>query len=135
MELANRLVELYKQDAPDMVTVVLEADGFADLLEQTEFMKRASAQDARIISRVRDAKVESIATAERLDRLEKRAEEVAKVIEAEVARSPPSRASSSSGATARRRRARASRSCWRTRAPTAKRSRSTSPRSSASRPR
>ena len=68
-----------------MVTVVLEADGFADLLEQTEFMKRASAQDARIISRVRDAKVESIATAERLDRLEKRAEEVAKVIEAEVA--------------------------------------------------
>ena len=67
-----------------MVTVVLEADGFADLLERTEFM-RASAQDARIISRVRDAKVESIATAERLDRLEKRAEEVAKAIEAEVA--------------------------------------------------
>ena len=85
VELANRLVELYKQDTPDVVTVVLEADGFADLLEQTEFMKRASAQDARIISRVRDAKVESIATAERLDRLEKRAEEVAKVIEAEVA--------------------------------------------------
>ena len=85
VELANRLVELYKQDRPDMVTVVLAADGFADLLEQTEFMKRASAQDARIISRVRDAKVESIATAERLDRLEKRAEEIAKVIEAEVA--------------------------------------------------
>ena len=85
MELANRLVELYKQDRPDMVTVVLAADGFADLLEQTEFMKRASAQDARIISRVRDAKVDSIATAERLDGLEKRAEEVAKVIEAEVA--------------------------------------------------
>jgi murein DD-endopeptidase MepM/ murein hydrolase activator NlpD len=85
LELANRLVELYKQDTPDVVTVVLEADGFADLLEQTEFMKRASAQDARIIGRVRDAKVESIATADRLDRLEKRAEEVAKVIEAEVA--------------------------------------------------
>ena len=74
-------------------------------------MKRASAQDARIISRVRDED-QSIATAERLDRLE-RAEEVAKVIEAEVARSPPSRASSSSGATAGRRRARASRGCWR----------------------
>jgi peptidoglycan DL-endopeptidase CwlO len=85
VELANRLVELYKEDAPDVVTVVLEADGFADLLEQTEFMQRASAQDARIIARVRDAKVESIATADRLDRLEKRAEEVARVIEAEVA--------------------------------------------------
>jgi murein DD-endopeptidase MepM/ murein hydrolase activator NlpD len=85
VELANRLVELYKQDAPDVVTVVLESDGFADLLERTEFMQRTSAQDARIIARVRDAKVESIAVAERLDRLEKRAEEVARAIEAEVA--------------------------------------------------
>jgi len=85
VELANRLVELYKQDTPDVVTVVLEADGFADLLERTEFMQRTSAQDARIISRVRVAKAESIATAEKLDRLEKRAEEVAKAIEAEVA--------------------------------------------------
>jgi murein DD-endopeptidase MepM/ murein hydrolase activator NlpD len=85
VELANRLVELYKQDAPDVVTVVLEADGFADLLERTEFMQRTSAQDARIISRVRDAKAESIATAARLDRLEKRAEAVAQAIEAEVA--------------------------------------------------
>jgi peptidoglycan DL-endopeptidase CwlO len=84
VELAARLVELYKQDAPDVVTVVLEADGFADLLERTEFMQRASAQDARIIARVRDAKVESIATAARLDTLEKRAEEVARAIEAEV---------------------------------------------------
>ena len=84
VELANRLVELYKQDTPDVVTVVLESDGFADLLERTEFMQRTSAQDARIISRVRVAKVESIATAEKLDRLEKRAEEVARAIEAEV---------------------------------------------------
>ena len=85
VELANRLVELYKQDAPDVVTVVLEADGFADLLERTEFMQRTSAQDARIISRVREAKAESIATAQKLERLEKRAEELAEAIEAEVA--------------------------------------------------
>jgi peptidoglycan DL-endopeptidase CwlO len=84
VELANRLVEIYKQDTPDVVTVVLEADGFAELLERTEFMQRTSAQDARIISRVRVAKAESIETAARLDRLEKRAEEVAKAIEAEV---------------------------------------------------
>jgi peptidoglycan DL-endopeptidase CwlO len=84
VELANRLVQLYKEDAPDVVTVVLEADGFADLLERTEFMQRTSAQDARIISRVSVAKAETIATADRLDRLEKRAEEVARAIEAEV---------------------------------------------------
>jgi murein DD-endopeptidase MepM/ murein hydrolase activator NlpD len=68
-----------------VVTVVLESDGFADLLERTEFMQRTSAQDARIISRVRVAKAESIETAAKLDRLEKRAEEVARAIEAEVA--------------------------------------------------
>jgi murein DD-endopeptidase MepM/ murein hydrolase activator NlpD len=85
VELANRLVQLYKEDAPDVVTVVLEADGFADLLERTEFMQRTSAQDARIISRVRDAKAEAVATAKRLERLEKRAEELARAIEAEVA--------------------------------------------------
>ena len=85
VELANRLVQIYKADAPDVVTVVLEADGFADLLERTEFIQRISAQDARIIDRVRDAKAEAVATAERLDRLEKRAEKVAEAIEAEVA--------------------------------------------------
>jgi len=82
--LAKRLVEIYKADEPDVVTVVLEADGFAELLERTEFMRRVSAQDSRIIARVRDAKAEATATAERLDRLEKRAEEVAEAIEVEV---------------------------------------------------
>ena len=84
VELANRLVQIYKEDTPDVVTVVLEADGFADLLERTEFLERTSAQDARIIDRVRDAKIETKAAADRLDRLEKRAEEVAAQIEAEV---------------------------------------------------
>ena len=82
--LANRLVEIYKADKPDMVTVVLEADGFADLLSRTEFMQRVSSQDGRIIDRVRTAKAEATATAARLDRLEKRAEQVAASIEAEV---------------------------------------------------
>ena len=85
VELANRLVQIYKEDTPDVVTVVLEADGFADLLERTEFLQRTSDQDARIISRVRAAKAETAATAARLDRLEKRAEEVARQIEVEVA--------------------------------------------------
>jgi murein DD-endopeptidase MepM/ murein hydrolase activator NlpD len=85
VELANRLVQIYKEDTPDVVTVVLEADGFADLLERTEFLQRTSDQDARIIGRVRVAKAETAATAAKLDRLEKRAEEVARAIEAEVA--------------------------------------------------
>ena len=51
--LADRLVELYKDDQPDVLTVVLEADGFADLLERTEFLERISDQDKEIVGRVR----------------------------------------------------------------------------------
>jgi murein DD-endopeptidase MepM/ murein hydrolase activator NlpD len=82
--LAGRLVELYKADEPDLVTVVLESDGFADLLERTEFMSRVSDQDARIIGIVRRAKADAIATEKRLDKLEKRARIVAEQIEDEV---------------------------------------------------
>jgi murein DD-endopeptidase MepM/ murein hydrolase activator NlpD len=82
--LANRLVEMYKADEPDIVTVVLEADGFVELLERTEFLQRVSDGDARLIARVRGAKAEATATAARLDKLEKRAAEVAQAIEREV---------------------------------------------------
>jgi peptidoglycan DL-endopeptidase CwlO len=83
--LANRLVEIYKSDAPDVVTVVLEANGFRDLLERAEFMERVSTGDARLINRVTSAKAEATATAQHLDKLEARAEAVAKEIEGEVA--------------------------------------------------
>jgi murein DD-endopeptidase MepM/ murein hydrolase activator NlpD len=79
--LAGRLVELYKSDKPDVVTVVLESDGFADLLERTEFMQRVSDQDARIIDRVRTARAEAKRTEARLDTLEKRQTKVAEAIE------------------------------------------------------
>jgi murein DD-endopeptidase MepM/ murein hydrolase activator NlpD len=51
--LANRLVEIYKADSPDVVTVILEADGFGDLLERAEFLERISDQDREITDRVR----------------------------------------------------------------------------------
>jgi murein DD-endopeptidase MepM/ murein hydrolase activator NlpD len=78
--LSERLVELYKADEPDVVTVILDADGFADLLERAEFMQRVSEQDARIIDRVRTAKEEAVATERRLDRLEDRQREVTAVV-------------------------------------------------------
>jgi peptidoglycan DL-endopeptidase CwlO len=82
--LAKRLVDLYKADQPDLVTVVLESNGFADLLERTEFMQRVSHQDARIIGIVRTAKADATATAARLDKLEGRAQLVADSIASEV---------------------------------------------------
>ncbi len=80
--LSERLVELYKADEPDVVTVILESEGFADLLERAEFMQRVSQQDARIIDSVRRAKEEAVAAEKRLDALEERQRRVT----AEVAR-------------------------------------------------
>ena len=80
--LADRLVQLYKADKPDVVTVVLESDGFADMLERTEFMQRVSDQDARIIDRVRTARADAKRTEARLDKLEERQVKVAAAIEA-----------------------------------------------------
>ena len=87
--LSKRMVEIWKADKPDVMTVVLEADGFADLLERTEFMSRVSGQDARIIDLVRTRKAEATGIERRLARLESRSKKVAAAIEArrdEVAR-------------------------------------------------
>jgi len=81
--LAGRLVAIFKADEPDLMTVVLEADGFADLLERTEFMQRVSHQDARIIGIVRTAKAEATRTEKRLDGLETDSRRVAAAIEVE----------------------------------------------------
>ena len=78
--LAIRLVELYKADEPDVLTVVLESDGFADLLERTEFLERVSDQDQRIISRVRELKVQATRQAKQLAVLERREQEAANAI-------------------------------------------------------
>jgi murein DD-endopeptidase MepM/ murein hydrolase activator NlpD len=79
--LAHRLVELYQADAPDVVTVILSAKGFADLLEQGEFLQRVSDQDQSIIRAVRDARAQATATAERLGGLEARQRRVTVIVQ------------------------------------------------------
>ena len=70
--LAERLVEIYKSDEPDVVTVILEADGFEDLITRAEFIDRVGDQDGRIIDRVRIAKTDAVRAEAELDRLEDR---------------------------------------------------------------
>jgi len=74
--LADRLVELYKSDQPDIVSVVLDADGFADLLENGAYLQRIGEQDRAIITAVRDAKAEMDAAARRLGALESRQQRI-----------------------------------------------------------
>jgi murein DD-endopeptidase MepM/ murein hydrolase activator NlpD len=75
--LAARLVEIYKTDAPDTVTVVLESDGFGDLLERTEFLDRISDQDREITDRVRRLRDQAKKQAVELAALEQREQVVA----------------------------------------------------------
>ena len=70
--LSHRLVELYQTDRPDMMTVVLNSDGFADLVQRGEFLDRIGKQDRAVVVRVRAARVDAKQTAARLSRLEKR---------------------------------------------------------------
>jgi murein DD-endopeptidase MepM/ murein hydrolase activator NlpD len=80
--LADRLVEMYKADEPDALTVVLEADGFADLLERTEFLELVAEQDGRIVGRVRTLKGRAKRQARELAVLERRTEAAALAIRA-----------------------------------------------------
>ncbi|MDA0163901.1 peptidoglycan DD-metalloendopeptidase family protein [Solirubrobacter ginsenosidimutans] len=79
--LADRLVQLYKADAPDAITVVLESDGFADLLNRADFMERVSRQDSKIMGVVASAKTDATTTAKKLDGLEKQQAKVTKDIQ------------------------------------------------------
>jgi murein DD-endopeptidase MepM/ murein hydrolase activator NlpD len=78
--LAKRLAELYTADKPDLVTVVLNAKGFADLIERGEFLSRIQAQDNVVIANVKRAKADATSTAARLDELEARQQELTKIV-------------------------------------------------------
>jgi septal ring factor EnvC (AmiA/AmiB activator) len=50
--LARHLVEIYKEDEPDLLSLVLSADGFADLSTRAEYLDALTSQDERIAERV-----------------------------------------------------------------------------------
>jgi murein DD-endopeptidase MepM/ murein hydrolase activator NlpD len=78
--LSTRLVEMYKDDEPDVLTVILESDGFADMLDRTAFLERISAQDRVIVTRVRELKRETTRLANQLEELEEQKQDAADAI-------------------------------------------------------
>ena len=52
--LEDRLVEIYKSGKPDLITVLLEADGYDDLIERADYLEALENQDTNIVERVRD---------------------------------------------------------------------------------
>jgi hypothetical protein len=59
-QLAKLLRERYAGGRPDVLTVVLEADGFASLLETVDFLKRIQHSDQQILTAVRSGRREAI---------------------------------------------------------------------------
>ena len=74
--LTERLVQQYKDGRQDLASVVLEADGFEQLLERGEYLRRLADQDRKILEIVADAKAQATHTEQRLDRLEGRQQAV-----------------------------------------------------------
>jgi murein DD-endopeptidase MepM/ murein hydrolase activator NlpD len=79
--LAQRLVQMYKDGEPDALTVVLESNGFADLLERTEFLDRITDQDNQIITTVRTLKAQTTHQTNQLAALQKQQKAAAIAIE------------------------------------------------------
>src|SRR4051794_24152137 len=79
--LRTRLIEIYKSERPDFITVILNSNGFADLLERGEFIKRISDQDRRIVTTVANAKADSVRSERRLNRLEARQRLVTQIVQ------------------------------------------------------
>jgi peptidoglycan DL-endopeptidase CwlO len=50
--LSDRLVSIYKSDQPDAITVILQSDGFDDLLERYRYLDSIQENDAAIVDRV-----------------------------------------------------------------------------------
>jgi murein DD-endopeptidase MepM/ murein hydrolase activator NlpD len=62
--LEDRLVAIYESNEPDLITVVLQSNGFDDLLARTEYLRKLHDQDNEIVSRVRELRNEMRITVE-----------------------------------------------------------------------
>src|SRR5258705_1378274 len=74
--LAQVLLARYEHGSPDLVTVVLNADGFPQLLETVDFLRRVQHADAQLLDEVRAARLDAarerreLIALERIQRLE-----------------------------------------------------------------
>jgi peptidoglycan DL-endopeptidase CwlO len=72
--LRERLVSIYKSGSPDVLTVLLQSDGWADLMTRSEYLDRLKDQDGLLVERVRDLRNQTRAVVDRLrtvrDRIE-----------------------------------------------------------------
>ena len=76
MLLARQLVSNYESGNPDLLTVLLESNGFKDLLDRITFLRDAEAQQQAIIAFTRRARARATAAAQHLGALEATDEQI-----------------------------------------------------------
>lgn len=78
--LSKRLIAVYKSGQPDIVTVVLESEGFAEMLERAEYLRAVAKQDRRVIEDVTELKRQSKRQSNELAALEVKAQEAVGIV-------------------------------------------------------
>lgn len=81
--LAQQLVGTYEGGSPDIVSVVIDASGFENLLERLSFEQRVGNHNAQIVVRVRAARRAVAAQAARLGTIEARQQRLTEVVQSE----------------------------------------------------
>ena len=76
--LSENLLASYKGGDPSFVTVVMNANGFADLIERLDFLKRVARRNANILGITRDARIATQKQAKDLNGLRNRYSALAK---------------------------------------------------------
>lgn len=84
--LQRNLVARYENGPPDLVSVIVHARSFSDLLDSANFQRRIADQNARMLEDARTSRQEVAAEADRLVVLQRRTERVARVIERQSAK-------------------------------------------------
>ena len=79
--LADQLVAAYKSDEPDVVSLVIRAHDFADLIEQFELAKRVHERNGEIVARVHAARDETHRQAVTLAELEEERRATAEAVQ------------------------------------------------------
>jgi cell wall-associated NlpC family hydrolase len=75
--LRENLLESYRNPQPDLVSVVITAHGFTDLLEKADFLKRIARQNAQVMDAARTSRVAVAKQASRLAVIQARERSIA----------------------------------------------------------
>jgi murein DD-endopeptidase MepM/ murein hydrolase activator NlpD len=81
--LRDRLVAIYETGTPDLLSVIVGANGYGDLVDQAEYLDRIHGMDEAIVDRVRELRDQVRRTVERLRTAKNRIEAARDAIAAE----------------------------------------------------